>query len=81
MTYIPGAAAAAVRARGMDFAEQLKQMNQRKEDECRLALYPELLAALKQMLEAHKTCGRALVFTQSMWSNIETLIAKAEGKS
>ena len=77
MTYIPGAAAAAVRARGMDFAEQLKQMNQRKEDERRLELYPEMLRTLKVLLDLY---DRQIAVWES-WEDARNLIAKAEVKA
>lgn len=56
------------------FAEQLKQLNQLKEAERRLALYPELLKMLKlchHWLQGNEP-GRAQA--------IGEVIAKAEGK-
>jgi hypothetical protein len=74
MTYIPGAVAAKIRARGMNVDVELERIRKRKEDERRLALFDKMLEALKYLLDNKCDCSAAGI------DLCRKLVAKAEGK-
>ena len=45
-----------------------------------IAAAPEMLTMLKNILEAHNTCGYSNTFSPAGWEELKALIEKAEGK-